>query len=125
MRKLLILILGLAVTSAVTYAGEDTGNNKGKHHGGDRMARMQENLGLSDEQVEQIRHIRETGGSREDMRAVFTEEQRALMKEHRGQSHGGKKSHGKRHGRHGKDHDGYGQDHSGEQDSSVDNPEGN
>ena len=38
---------------------------------------MQAHLGLSDEQAEQIKSIREAGGSREEVRAVLTEEQQA------------------------------------------------
>ncbi len=98
MKKVLILILGLAVVSA-TFAG----HNEGKR-GGDRMARMQEHLGLSEEQVAQIREIRENGGNREEIRAVFSDEQRELLKERRAQmkARGGKgrggKGHGRRHG---------------------------
>lgn len=83
MKKVLILILALAVVSAPTFAGDNEGNR-----GGDRMARMQEQLGLSDEQMKQIREIRENGGGREEMRAVFTDEQRALMKERGGRMEG-------------------------------------
>ncbi len=95
MKKVLILILGLAVVSA-TFAGHDEGKR-----GGDRMARMQEHLSLSDDQMKQIREIRENGGSREEMRAVFTDEQRALMKERRAQmeANGGKGRGGKGQGR--------------------------
>jgi len=96
MKMVLILILALAVVSAATYAGDNEGNR-----GGDRMARMQEHLGLSDEQMKQIREIRENGGGREEIRAVFTDEQRALMKERRAQmeASGGKGRGGKGHGR--------------------------
>ena len=52
------------------------------------MRRMQENLGLSDEQVTQMREIRENGGGREDIRAILTDEQLATMKERRGQNKG-------------------------------------
>ena len=76
MKTVLILILALAVVSAATFAGDKEANR-----GGDRMARMQEHLGLSDEQMQQMREIRENGGGREEMRTVFTDEQRALMKE--------------------------------------------
>ncbi len=96
MKMVLILILALAVVSATTFAGD----NEGKR-GGDRMARMQEHLDLSDDQMKQIREIRENGGSREEMRAVFTDEQRALMQERRAQmeANGGKGRGGKGQGR--------------------------
>ena len=84
MKNILILIICVAVASAATFAGD----NEGKRGGVDRMARMQENLGLSDEQMAQIREIRENGGSREEIRAVLSDEQRALMKERRGQRQG-------------------------------------
>ncbi len=98
MKKALILTLGLAVASAATFAGD----NEGKRGGGDRMARMQESLGLSDDQMEQMREIRKNGGSREEMRAVLTDEQRVLMEERRGQwqghrGKGGDHSHGHSH----------------------------
>ncbi len=96
MKMVLILILALAMVSTTTFAGD----NEGKR-GGDRMARMQEHLSLSDDQMKQIREIRENGGSREEMRAVFTDEQRALMKERRAQmeASGGKGRGGKGQGR--------------------------
>jgi Spy/CpxP family protein refolding chaperone len=48
-----------------------------KGSSGERAQRMQAHLGLSDEQAEQIKSIREAGGSREEVRAVLTEEQQA------------------------------------------------
>jgi hypothetical protein len=53
---------------------------------GDRLERMQKRLGLSDEQVSQLREIRQRGGSREEIRAVFTDEQWAMMQERRRQA---------------------------------------
>lgn len=57
--------------------------------GGDKLARMQQHLGLSDEQVAEMRTIRDNGGSREEMNAVLTDEQRAQLDQMR-QRHGGK-----------------------------------
>ena len=57
-------------------------------HGGDRIARMQQHLGLSDEQVAEMREIRENGGTREAMHAVLTDDQRAQLDQMR-QAHGG------------------------------------
>ncbi len=65
-----------------------------------RIARMQEHLGLSDEQMRQMREIRENGGSREEIFAVLNDEQRALMDERRGQM----KGHGGQDGHHGHGH---------------------
>ena len=89
MRKAALLPLILIAASSLALAG----GGRGGGERGDRMARMQEHLGLSDAQVEQMREIRENGGSREDMRAVLTDEQRTLIEEHRAQRrerHGGK-----------------------------------
>jgi len=84
MKKILILILGMAMASGAIFAdGEE-----GKQGDGDRMARMQQNLGLSDGQVVQIRHIRDNGGSKEEILAVLTDEQLALMKQRRAQMKG-------------------------------------
>ena len=68
--------------------GSDTDSEQGEDQsrGGDHLARMQKNLGLSDEQVSQLREIRQRGGSREEIRAVFTDEQWALMQERRRQA---------------------------------------
>ncbi len=41
------------------------------------MARMESELGLTEEQVQKMREIRDSGGSREDMRAVLTPDQQA------------------------------------------------
>ena len=57
--------------------------SKGKGKGGDRLARMQEHLQLSDDQVEQMREIRANGGGREEMQAVLSEEQREQLEAHR------------------------------------------
>ena len=52
---------------------------------------MQAHLELSDEQVAEMRRIREDGGSREEVRAVLTEEQQAkwdqARERHRKQKH--------------------------------------
>ena len=51
--------------------------NQHSNERGDRKARMQEQLGLSDAQVTKMEQIRHRGGSREEMRAVLTPEQQA------------------------------------------------
>ena len=84
MKKILILILAMAMTSGATLADDE----KGKQRKGDRMARMQQNLDLSDEQVAQIRQIRDNGGSKEEFLAVLTEEQIELMKKRRAEMKG-------------------------------------
>lgn len=62
---------------------QEQGQGKGKQGGGDRLARMQKNLGLSDDQVSQMREIGKRGGSREEMHAVMTVEQRGILRERR------------------------------------------
>ncbi len=79
MNKLLMLVLTLAMTSTVAIAD----NNEEKPAGGDRMARMQENLGLSDQQVAEMRRIRDDGGGRDQILAVLTDDQRAHMEQRR------------------------------------------
>jgi Spy/CpxP family protein refolding chaperone len=83
--KKLILALGLALASSVALAqaeGPPPGGPGPK--GGSKgmpMVRMQDDLGLSDEQVKKMREIRDAGGSREEMRAVLTPEQQAKAME--------------------------------------------
>lgn len=48
-----------------------------------RIAKMQKRLDLSEGQVEEMQEIRESGGNREDILAVLSEEQRAKMKQKR------------------------------------------
>ena len=81
MKKIVFLILCMTMISAVTFADDE----EGKQDSGDRMAKMQRNLGLSDGQVAEIRRIRDSGGSKEEIMAVLTEEQLASMKERRAQ----------------------------------------
>lgn len=67
-----------ALGAGSVYADSDAHAKSAQ--GGDRkerMQRMREHLDLSDAQVEQMRSIRESGGSREEVRAVLTEDQQA------------------------------------------------
>ena len=84
MKKFLIAVLVLILIGFTFQlpAGEK-GNRQGGQMDPERRARMQELLGLTAVQMEQMREIRQNGGTREDMRAVLTNEQRALMDEHR------------------------------------------
>lgn len=87
MKKILIFVL--AVMSVTAYADKSVSEQgKGQRDGVDRIARMQEHLGLSNEQVEQIREIRKNGGGRDEIRAVLSDEQRVLAKEHKGNMKG-------------------------------------
>ncbi len=84
MKKILVLILAMAMASAATLADDE----ENKSTMSDRMAQMQKNLGLSDEQVAQIRQIRDNGGSKEEIHAVLTDEQLTLMKKRRAEMKG-------------------------------------
>jgi Spy/CpxP family protein refolding chaperone len=84
--KALILALGFTLASSVALA-QVPGD------GSSRMERMQKELDLTTEQVQQIRDIKKNGGSREEMRAVLTPEQQAKAVELR-KAHGGKNAGG-------------------------------
>jgi len=78
-----LAVLGMAAFISIALpcvAGEGERHKPG---GEERLARMQEHLGLSDEQVLQIRDIHEKGGDRKEISAVLTDEQREQMREHR------------------------------------------
>jgi hypothetical protein len=62
----------------------------------EQLDRMQERLELSDEQVSEMRQIRDGGGSNKDIRAVLTEEQKARAKDMKkeGKAKGEKKGKG-------------------------------
>lgn len=72
-----IVTLSAALLVPVAQAGDE---RREEHR-----ARMQSELGLTDEQMQQMKDIRESGGSREDAAAVLTEEQREKMRELREQ----------------------------------------
>jgi Spy/CpxP family protein refolding chaperone len=105
MKRLIVYLLLMLMSSVTVHAqsgsegdedredpsqGQNQSRGQGQHGGGDRIAQMQKNLHLSDEQVKQMRKIREDGGDRKQIRAVLTDEQRALMRERRRQSQGQK-----------------------------------
>ena len=89
---LIIVAIAASLLSAPAYAG--AGSPPTKEERAQRMERMKAHLELSDEQAAQIQQIRADGGSRDDIRAVLNEEQKAKMDEAR-KLHGGKG--GKRH----------------------------
>lgn len=72
-----IVVLGLALASSMSMAQPAGGPPDGGNRA--RMAMMEEKLGLSDEQVAQMREIRDNGGSMAEMHAVLTPEQQAKM----------------------------------------------
>jgi len=84
--KKFVVGLGLLMVSSLALAqAESDAPADGKAH---PRAKMQDELNLTDEQVKQMREIRDAGGSREEMNAVLTPEQQAkagqLRKEHKG-----------------------------------------
>ena len=117
MKKVIVLVLVLAISASSSVAAGQGGKegSKGQRGGSDRAARMQKELGLSDEQMQQMRSIRENGGSREEMRSVLNDEQRAIVKDRRSKKQG--------RGKNGKG-TGHGQGHSAESDApKVENDE--
>jgi len=78
----LLLILS---TTAVSAKGNQGGNRQSNSGYGNRGAQMHNKLGLSHEQMTQMRKIRDNGGSREEMHGVLTREQRATMEKYRSQ----------------------------------------
>ena len=76
--KVFILTLVLALASAVAMS-----QGKGGPHGGGKkhMVHMQQELGLTQEQIAEMKEIRERGGSKEELHAVLTEEQQVKARE--------------------------------------------
>lgn len=80
MKKLLISIILTALFAATVHAGQSqSGNPQANAAKGERQAQMRQALGLTDQQVAEMKKIRQNGGSREEVRAVLTEEQRQKM----------------------------------------------
>ena len=76
-----IIAIALAMASGITLAQAEEGPQGGPDGKGPGMARMQQELGLTDEQLQQMRAIRQNGGSREEAHAVLTPEQQAKAAE--------------------------------------------
>ena len=76
--KVFILTLALALASTTAMAA-----GKGGPHGGGKkhMAHLQQELGLTQEQIAEMKEIRERGGSKEELHAVLTEEQQVKARE--------------------------------------------
>ena len=90
------ILTGGALLASATMAEDRQGKGQGQGRG-DRMARMQQHLDLSDDQVSEIRSIRENGGSRDDVRGILNDTQRAQFDEHRA-NHRGRHGGGQRSG---------------------------
>jgi len=80
--KKLVLALGFALASGLAAAAPDTpkGPPPGATPGGPHPA-MNDDIGLTDAQRQEMHRIREAGGSREEIEAVYTPEQRKKLKE--------------------------------------------
>lgn len=78
-----MIALGLALVTATAMAQPGQGQHEGARAGGKGagIAHMKEELGLTDEQLKEMRQIRQEGGSREEIQAVLTAEQQARAAE--------------------------------------------
>jgi hypothetical protein len=85
MKTLITVTLSLLLAAGAAWAERPDGGQHSQDKRAERMAHMQQQLGLSDDQVAQMKDIRSNGGSREDMRAVLSDDQQAQMKELRKQ----------------------------------------
>ena len=85
--KTRIAVIGLALFSSLALAQPEGASTGGKKPD---LARMENKLGLSEDQVQQMREIRDSGGSMEDMRAVLTPEQQSQAAQIRKKHKGGK-----------------------------------
>ena len=80
------LIAALALSAAMAIAHPEDGERSGRHQA--HKERMQEQFGITDDQFEQMREIRQSGGSREDAAAVLSDDQRAQMQQWREENPG-------------------------------------
>lgn len=71
-----LLVVLLLSTSTVAIAEE-----KVTAYNDARLSKLQSKLELTDEQLTEMREIREAGGGKKEMRAVMTDEQLEVLKE--------------------------------------------
>jgi hypothetical protein len=77
--RIIPIVAALVVASSLALA-ESGRDGSGKHKNHQRhAAHLQEKFGVNDDQLSQMREIRENGGSREDARAVLTDSQQDQM----------------------------------------------
>ena len=94
--RIIPIVAALGVASAFALAESDQGGSD-KHKNHQRHAEhLQEKFGVSDDQLSQMREIRESGGSREDARAVLTDSQQGQMDQWRQDHPRGHKGKGQR-----------------------------
>ncbi len=92
--SVIVFILALAAASATSAQDESRGDMQRGPHGNpeERIERMRAHLGLTDEQVAQMREIQASDAGRrekrEQMRDILTEAQRDIMREHRSRQDG-------------------------------------
>ena len=72
-----IVIMGLSMP---TTAAEESREKPSKE---ERLVRMQEQLNLSDDQVEEIRNVHSNGGGRDEISAILTDDQREQLRSFR------------------------------------------
>ena len=93
MKTLISVTLGLLLATGAAWAKHPPEGEQGQGKRGQHMERMQQHLGLSDDQVSQMKEIRANGGSREEMReemrGVLSDDQQSQMREYR-KNHKGK-----------------------------------
>lgn len=77
--KIRMVALGLALASGLALAQGGPQGGPGASDKQPYPVRMKDELGLTDEQVAKMREIRDGGGTREEMQAVLTPEQRAKV----------------------------------------------
>lgn len=88
MKRILASILLMALVVSQAHAapagkGQGRGQGPGMNANGPRMSQMQQNLGLTQEQVEQMQAVREQGGGRADVEAILTQEQLQQLEQQR------------------------------------------
>jgi Spy/CpxP family protein refolding chaperone len=92
MKIQLLTLMVIAITSSPITVAEGDRHQGGKQgDGGRRAAHMQEQFGVTDDQLSQMREIRENGGGREEVRAVLTDDQRSQMQQWRQENPQGSK----------------------------------
>jgi Spy/CpxP family protein refolding chaperone len=75
--KIKYLAFGLALVCGFALAQTEADSTQDDSAKPPHRAHLQNKLGLTDEQAQQMREIRDSGGSMEEMRAVLTPEQQA------------------------------------------------
>lgn len=83
----IVLLIAMAASADARGRGGQGGPGvkgfSGGNGGVERQAQFQQELNLSDEQISQMRKIRQNGGSREQIHSVLDDKQRAMVNERR------------------------------------------